>query len=67
MSPTPTSEKQRKGARLTALISAGVVLGMVGAAFAAVPLYKRFCQATGYDGTVRQAQAKPTKPKGSVS
>jgi cytochrome c oxidase assembly protein subunit 11 len=62
---TPTSDKQRqsdkqkRGARLTALISAGVALGMVGAAFAAVPLYKRFCQATGYDGTVRQAKDKP--------
>jgi cytochrome c oxidase assembly protein subunit 11 len=56
---TPTSEKQRKGARFTALISAAVVFGMVGAAFAAVPLYKRFCEATGYDGTVRQAKEKP--------
>jgi cytochrome c oxidase assembly protein subunit 11 len=65
MSPTSTSEqqrqsdKQRRGARRTALISAAVVFGMCGAAFAAVPLYKRFCQATGYDGTVRQATDKP--------
>jgi cytochrome c oxidase assembly protein subunit 11 len=35
--------------------------GMVGAAYAAVPLYKLFCQATGFDGTVRQAKAKPGK------
>ena len=35
--------------------------GMVGAAYAAVPLYKMFCQATGFDGTVRQAKAKPGK------
>jgi cytochrome c oxidase assembly protein subunit 11 len=56
---TPTSDKQRKGARFTALVSAAVVFGMVGAAFAAVPLYKRFCEATGYDGTVRQAKEKP--------
>ena len=35
--------------------------GMVGAAYAAVPLYKMFCQATGFDGTVRKAVAKPTK------
>ena len=27
---------------------------MVGAAFAAVPLYKAFCQATGFNGTVRR-------------
>jgi cytochrome c oxidase assembly protein subunit 11 len=32
---------------------------MVGAAFAAVPLYKMFCQATGYNGYVRKAQNAP--------
>ncbi len=59
MSSTPTSDKQKKGVRRTALISAAVAFGMVGAAFAAVPLYKRFCEATGYDGTVRKASEKP--------
>jgi len=34
---------------------------MVGAAFAAVPLYRRFCQVTGFDGTVRKAEAAPTQ------
>jgi cytochrome c oxidase assembly protein subunit 11 len=58
MSPTVTSRNKGKGR--TALISAAVVFAMTGAAFAAVPLYKRFCQATGFDGTVRQAKAKPT-------
>jgi len=38
-----------------------VVFGMTGAAFAAVPLYRRFCQLTGFDGTVRKAEAPPTK------
>ena len=33
--------------------------GMVGVAYAAVPLYRAFCQATGYDGTVRKAEAAP--------
>jgi cytochrome c oxidase assembly protein subunit 11 len=56
---TRTSDKQRKGVRVTGLVSAAVALCMVGAAFAAVPLYKRFCEATGYDGTVRQAKDKP--------
>jgi cytochrome c oxidase assembly protein subunit 11 len=42
------------------MISGGVALFMVGAAFAAVPLYKRFCQVTGYDGTVTRASARPT-------
>ena len=32
---------------------------MVGASFAAVPLYKMFCQATGFNGAVRKAQAAP--------
>jgi cytochrome c oxidase assembly protein subunit 11 len=32
---------------------------MVGAAFAAVPLYQMFCQATGYGGTTRIASDNP--------
>jgi cytochrome c oxidase assembly protein subunit 11 len=41
------------------MLSAFAVL-MVGAAFAAVPLYRLFCQVTGFDGTVRRAEAAPT-------
>ncbi len=40
----------------TGLICAVVVVAMTGAAFAAVPLYKAFCQATGFAGTVRKAE-----------
>lgn len=32
---------------------------MVGAAYAAVPIYKAFCQLTGFDGTVRRAERAP--------
>ena len=32
-----------------------LVAGMVGAAYAAVPLYRAFCQATGFNGVVRRA------------
>ncbi|HEX5776153.1 MAG TPA: cytochrome c oxidase assembly protein, partial [Caulobacteraceae bacterium] len=32
---------------------------MVGAAYASVPLYRAFCQLTGFDGTVRKAEAAP--------
>ncbi|HBI17840.1 MAG TPA: cytochrome c oxidase assembly protein, partial [Brevundimonas sp.] len=34
-------------------------MGMTGAAFAAVPLYRMFCQVTGFDGTVRRAEKAP--------
>ncbi|MFN3353522.1 MAG: cytochrome c oxidase assembly protein [Brevundimonas sp.] len=40
---------------LIALICAGVVMLMTGAAFAAVPLYQLFCQVTGFDGTTMRA------------
>lgn len=35
----------------TGLIFLGVVFGMILLSFASVPLYKLFCQVTGYDGT----------------
>ena len=37
------------------------VMFMTGAAFAAVPLYQLFCQVTGFDGTVRRADAAPDR------
>ncbi len=37
--------------RLTGLIAGGVALSMVGLAFASVPLYRLFCQVTGFGGT----------------
>jgi cytochrome c oxidase assembly protein subunit 11 len=36
-----------------------VAVLMVGAAYAAVPLYKAFCQATGFGGTTRVATGNP--------
>ena len=39
----------------TALIICGVVAGMVGLSFAAVPAYRAFCQVTGFDGTTQRA------------
>jgi cytochrome c oxidase assembly protein subunit 11 len=42
-----------------ALISFTVAAGMVGASFAAVPLYEVFCQVTGYGGTTQVAEAAP--------
>ena len=43
-----------------AVLCAVLAFGMVGAAFAAVPLYRAFCQLTGFDGTVRRATSAPT-------
>ena len=31
-----------------------MAVGTVGAAYAAVPLYRAFCQSTGYGGTVKE-------------
>src|SRR5690606_7012168 len=39
-----------------ALICAGVFAGMVGLSFAAVPLYRIFCQVTGYGGTTQRVE-----------
>jgi len=61
MSSSEATSSRRKAKRLTAMISVGVVLTMTGAAFAAVPLYRTFCQLTGFDGTVRKAVAAPTQ------
>ena len=46
---TPEAKAQR--ARNTALICIGIVAGMLGLAFASVPLYRLFCQVTGFAGT----------------
>ena len=46
-----------RGATRTALACAGLAIGMIGLAFASVPLYDAFCKATGYDGTPRQGPA----------
>src|SRR5437588_5018394 len=43
----------------TGALLAAVVLGMVGLSFASVPLYRLFCQATGFGGTTQRAAAAP--------
>ena len=45
----------------TALWCAALVVAMVGAAYASVPLYRLFCQVTGFDGTPRIASAPSTQ------
>ncbi|MCY4478859.1 MAG: cytochrome c oxidase assembly protein [Rhodospirillales bacterium] len=45
----------------TALILGGVVCGMVGLSFGAVPLYRLFCQVTGFGGTTQVAEEVPVE------
>ncbi len=45
--------------RALAMLLAGVVVGVVGLAYASVPLYRVFCQVTGYGGTTQVARAAP--------
>lgn len=55
------AEDVRKRATRTALICVVVVVGMTGAAFAAVPLYDLFCRVTGFGGTPQRAEAGAMK------
>jgi cytochrome c oxidase assembly protein subunit 11 len=41
---------------LIAVVCGAVVVGMVGLSFAAVPLYRLYCQVTGYAGTTQRAE-----------
>ncbi len=51
----------------TALAAVMLVFGMTGLAFASVPLYRIFCQVTGFDGTTMRASTDraPGAVKGS--
>lgn len=53
--PPPTAAARRN--LVVAIVCASVFGGMVGAAYAAVPLYKAFCQLTGFNGSTRRATA----------
>lgn len=59
MSDGNTHMQRRDKKSLVALALVGLVAGMVGLSFAAVPLYRMFCQATGYGGTTQKADAAP--------
>jgi cytochrome c oxidase assembly protein subunit 11 len=45
--------------RLTAVLLTGVIAGMLGLTAASVPLYRLFCQVTGYGGTTQRAEQAP--------
>ncbi|URE36290.1 Tetratricopeptide repeat [Musa troglodytarum] len=50
-----------RSSRSILLYLLGMVAAMVGASYAAVPLYRRFCQATGYGGTVQRRESVEEK------
>lgn len=47
--------------RRTAVVLVAVVFAMVGLTAASVPLYRLFCQVTGYGGTTQTAAAAPAR------
>jgi cytochrome c oxidase assembly protein subunit 11 len=57
------SEQRNKRA---AMIMSAIVAFMVGLAFAAVPIYRAFCEATGFDGTPERADHAPGAVAGQV-
>ncbi len=54
-----TPHPRRGGNKLLAFGLLAMTAGMVGLSFAAVPLYRIFCQTTGYAGTTQRANAAP--------
>lgn len=58
------AEIARKNKRM-GLAVAGVVAGMVGLSYAAVPLYNLFCAVTGFNGTPMIGQAAPGAAQGA--
>ena len=59
---TAIAERNRRTAFLMAVIAAA----MVGLAFASVPLYRIFCELTGWDGTPRRAEQAPGAVTGQI-
>lgn len=55
----------RKNGR-TAAVFALIVVAMVGLAFASVPLYRVFCQVTGFAGTTQRSEAAPGEVVGKI-
>lgn len=58
MKPSQVTSDARKNFRVAA-IAGGVALGMIGLAYASVPLYSIFCKATGFGGTTQRAAEAP--------
>ncbi|KAL7104207.1 hypothetical protein ACP275_08G228600 [Erythranthe tilingii] len=55
-----TTSMEKKSNKMLLYLT-GLVFAMVGCSYAAVPLYRRFCQATGYGGTVQRRESVEEK------
>lgn len=65
MKPDGKKQGQRDKSRMqngfVSIALVAIVAGMLGLSYAAVPLYRIFCQVTGYGGTTQRALAAPEK------
>lgn len=60
MSEAPQNTKK------TAAILSAIVIAMIGLAFASAPLYRAFCEATGFGGTTLRADKAPGAVAGEI-
>jgi cytochrome c oxidase assembly protein subunit 11 len=58
--------RRRRSNGTTVVLLLSVVAGMIGLAFASVPLYSIFCRATGLGGTTQRASAVPQEVADAV-
>jgi cytochrome c oxidase assembly protein subunit 11 len=56
MAATDTDRRKERSNRLVAGVCVAFFVGMIGMAYAAVPLYAMFCQITGYGGTTQRVE-----------
>ncbi|TKT81145.1 cytochrome c oxidase assembly protein [Aquamicrobium sp. LC103] len=54
--PKDTDSHKQRSNRTVALACGAFFVGMIGMAYAAVPLYQIFCQVTGYGGTTQRVE-----------
>ncbi len=56
-----------KRTTLTVLLTVAGVCSMTGLGFASVPLYRMFCDATGFNGTTQRARVAPGASGGKIT
>jgi len=59
--------KLRRRNRVVVTVLLGLFAGMLGLSYASVPLYRIFCQATGFAGYTQQAEKAPAQPRAGTA